>query len=78
MLGNIGKNRDPAALAYRKFVAEGIDFPSPWQHLKNQIFLCSDTFVEDIQCLMGNHYQLLIEASNSNLLKAMKFFSGGY
>jgi len=30
-------------------VAEGKNQPSPWEHLKNQIYLGSDQFVDDLQ-----------------------------
>ena len=31
---------------YIQFVAEGKDQPSLWEQMKNQVFLCSDAFVE--------------------------------
>lgn len=34
---------------YRAFVAAGKNQPSPWQGLRHQIFLGSDTFVEEMQ-----------------------------
>lgn len=34
---------------YRQFVAEGRNQPSPWEQLKNQIFLGDDAFVERMQ-----------------------------
>lgn len=42
-------NRAQAVTAYRAFVASGRKQPSPWARLKNQIYLGSDTFVEQIQ-----------------------------
>jgi REP element-mobilizing transposase RayT len=38
-----------AQATYRRFVAEGVQRPSPWEELKNQIYLGSDTFVEAMQ-----------------------------
>jgi putative transposase len=52
ILGNFGKQRKLAVEAYKKFVAEGKNQPSPWQALKNQIYLGSDNFVDDVQCKM--------------------------
>jgi putative transposase len=50
LLGVFGKRRAAAQLAYREFVAAGAGVPSPWQALKNQIYLGSDEFLEDMQC----------------------------
>jgi len=41
--------RTTAVVGYRRFVAEGIGAASPWQALKNQIYLGSDRFVERMQ-----------------------------
>jgi len=38
-----------AQSAYRGFVAEGNNQPSPWEALKNQIFLGSEAFVAEMQ-----------------------------
>ncbi len=37
------------ALYYRRFVAEGKGQPSPWEQLKQQVFLGSDAFVDAMQ-----------------------------
>jgi putative transposase len=50
LLGVFGKRRGAAQLAYREFVAAGAGMPSPWESLKNQIYLGSDEFLEDMQC----------------------------
>jgi putative transposase len=49
ILGAFSPNHTEAAERYRRYVAEGIGQPSPWIHLKNQIFLGSDAFVSDVQ-----------------------------
>ena len=43
-----GKTESEASAHYARFVGEGIVQPSPWVHLKNQIFLGSDTFVKSM------------------------------
>ena len=35
--------------AYRRFVAEGKNQPSPWQGLRNQVYLGDERFVERMQ-----------------------------
>ena len=49
VLGRFGRQRKLAQEAYRRFVQEGRGQPSPWESLKNQIYLGSDQFVEDMQ-----------------------------
>lgn len=44
-----GEHREVAINGYERFVAEGNSPPSPWEHLKNQVYLGSDQFVDDIQ-----------------------------
>ena len=50
ILGNFGARRSQAQQRYREFVKAGKGQPSPWQSLKNQIYLGTDEFVEDMQC----------------------------
>jgi len=49
VLGNFGRDRESAQKAYRAFVKQGRGQPGPWEALKNQIYLGSDQFVEDMQ-----------------------------
>ena len=47
-----------AQSAYRRFVAEGKKRPSPWEDLKNQIFLGSDAFVDEMQGKVASNQRL--------------------
>jgi putative transposase len=47
-----------AQSAYRRFVAEGRNQPSPWGQLKNQIYLGSETFVDEMQRKMNTDWRL--------------------
>jgi hypothetical protein len=38
-----------AQSAYHRFVADGKNQPSPWEQLKNQIYLGSEAFVDEMQ-----------------------------
>lgn len=58
ILGNFGSRRQAAQEAYRKFVAEGKEKSSPWARLKNQIYLGTDEFVEDMQCRLDPEQSL--------------------
>jgi len=44
-----GERCEAAINGYERFVAEGKSQQSPWEHLKNQIYLGSDQFVDDMQ-----------------------------
>ena len=50
ILGTFGRMRKNAQQKYMNFVQEGKGQPSPWESLKNQIYLGSDEFVDDMQC----------------------------
>ncbi len=58
VLSNFGKQKKRTQEAYRLFVQEGKGQPSPWESLKNQIYLGSDQFVEEVQCKMSPEQSL--------------------
>ncbi len=49
ILSAFAKQKKTAVTRYKAFVAEGKNHPSPWEELKNQIFLGTEKFVEDMQ-----------------------------
>ena len=49
LLAAFGRRKGRAMEAYRRFVAEGKNQPSPWQSLRNQVFLGDERFVERMQ-----------------------------
>jgi len=51
-LAAFADSRKDATVAYRRFVAEGIEIASPWGDLKGQIYLGSERFVERMQALI--------------------------
>ena len=46
LLRAFSDHRQQAVAEYRRFVAEGVNAPSPWGEVKNQIYLGSEQFVE--------------------------------
>ena len=46
VLAAFGRRKSKAVEGYRQFVAEGKGQPSPWQGLRNQVYLGSDRFVD--------------------------------
>lgn len=53
ILAGFGDRKSLAIERYKQFVAEGKDQPSPWQMLRNQIYLGGEPFVEMMQALIG-------------------------
>jgi REP element-mobilizing transposase RayT len=49
ILSAFGQRQSQAQQRYRAFVAEGKNRPSPWGQLKNQIYLGSEAFVDNLQ-----------------------------
>jgi putative transposase len=47
-----------AIASYRSFVAAGTGEPSPWENLKRQVFLGTDTFVESMQSRVPSRLDL--------------------
>ena len=50
ILACFADKRNQAQERYRRFVQAGRNQPSPWEQLKNQIYLGDDKFVEAMQC----------------------------
>jgi putative transposase len=48
-LAAFAEQRQDGQAAYRRFVADGKNQPSPWDDLKNQIYLGSEAFVDEMQ-----------------------------
>lgn len=50
ILSVFAKRKTLASQRYRAFVTEGKNLTTPWSALKNQVFLGSDDFVDEMQC----------------------------
>ena len=48
VLSGFDRNKKNACERYRLFVSQGLNQPSPWEELKNQVYLGSDQFVDDM------------------------------
>ena len=49
ILAAFGQTEAQAVEGYQSFIAAGKGQPSPWEHLKQQVYLGSDAFVEAMQ-----------------------------
>lgn len=50
ILAGFSETQQAAQQRYRDFVQAGKKRPSPWQQLKNQIYLGTDDFIDEVQC----------------------------
>jgi putative transposase len=80
ILGGFAENKRSAQLAYRRFVSEGKGQPAPWDHLKNQIYLGSDQFVEDMQCKMdpGQSLDDIPKPQKQSPVKPLSYYEKRY
>ena len=58
ILAAFGPTEAEASDGYRSFVAAGKGQPSPWENVKQQVFLGSDAFVEAMQRKVPRHRDL--------------------
>jgi REP element-mobilizing transposase RayT len=49
LLATFGRRKSLAMEGYKQFIKEGKNQPSPWQSLRNQVFLGDETFVQEVQ-----------------------------
>jgi hypothetical protein len=52
LLAQCGVERSEAQRRYRRFVAEGVKHPAPWEGLRGQIFLGQEGFVEAMRAVL--------------------------
>lgn len=50
ILSVFSSRKSIAIKRYREFVSQGKNQPNPWEQLRNQIYLGSDEFVDEMQC----------------------------
>lgn len=58
LLAAFGKRTSQAQIKYRGFIASGKNQPSPWEHLRNQIFLGSENYVMELQAKIADDKEL--------------------
>jgi putative transposase len=54
ILAAFASRKSLAIERYRQFISEGKDQPSPWQFLRNQVYLGDEKFVENLQALIDD------------------------
>ena len=57
-MASFGEKKKVATKRYKRFISQGGNQPSPWEELKNQIFLGSDKYVEEVLRLIDQTKEL--------------------
>lgn len=80
LLSAFGKTRKKAIDHYREFVAQGKNQPSPWEKLKNQIFLGDKKFVDDIQTkyVLNRELSEIPKVQKRKMPKTLDYYSTKY
>ncbi|QBQ54057.1 transposase [Nitrosococcus wardiae] len=80
ILSAFSRRKGEAIKRYRAFVSEGKNQPSPWEQLKNQIYLGSASFVEKMQRQLDSEQDLseIPSAQRRPVAKPLEYFSKKY
>lgn len=80
ILSVFGKQRKRAQQQYRDFVQQGKNQPSPWEALKNQIYLGSSSFVDEMQCKLDPEQSLkdIPKLQKQSAKKTLDYFKKRY
>ena len=80
LLAAFAKTRKIAIERYRDFVSQGKHQPSPWEQLKNQIFLGDEQFVEDLQYKLDSGQELseIPKIQRRKLPKPLDYYAKKY
>jgi len=80
LLSSFAKTKKTAIDRYRQFVAEGKNQPSPWEHLKNQIFLGDDQFVENMQARINENQEMseIPRAQRRKVPRPLDYYANKY
>ena len=58
LLASFGKTKGRAIKGYKAFVSQGKGLPSPWSALRNQVFLGTESYLEEMQVLIDTGKEL--------------------
>ena len=80
ILAGFGSDRQTAQKSYGRFVSQGRGVTSPMEDLRNQIYLGSERFVEEMQCKMPVDQSLddIPAPQRLSPKKPLSFFSGQF
>lgn len=58
LLSSFAKRKGDAIERYKHFIREGKGQPSPWSELRNQVYLGSESFIEELQSRVNEDLEL--------------------
>jgi hypothetical protein len=80
VLSAFARQRPRAHMLYREFVQQGKNQPSVWEYLKNQVYLGSDSFVDDMLCKLDPEQSLkgIAKLQKQSPIKPLTYFEKRY
>ena len=80
LLSTFARQKGKARNLYKAFVAEGKDQPSPWEQLRNQVYIGSEEFVETMREHQDAEKDLseIPAKQRRGVVKKLEYFSGNY
>lgn len=80
ILSAFSKRKTLAIQYYREFISQGKNQPKPWEQLKNQIYLGSDDFVDEMQCKIMPDKDLseIVSAQKRPTAKQLSYYINKY
>jgi REP element-mobilizing transposase RayT len=80
LLSNFSRTHRIAIERYKEFVSQGKNQPSPWEKLKNQVFLGEEEFVEDLLSKhnLGQGLSEIPRTQRRELPKSLDYYSQKY
>jgi len=80
LLSQFAVRKSAAIKRYEAFVSEGKNKPSPWESLRNQVFLGSDAFIEEVKSHIPDDKDLreIPQLQKRPLAKRLTYFKESY
>ncbi|HFD31362.1 MAG TPA: transposase [Gammaproteobacteria bacterium] len=80
VLSAFAKRKSLASERYREFVSHGKNQPKPWTALKNQIYLGTDSFVDEMQCKVMPDKDLseVVSSQKRPMVKELGYYEKKY
>ena len=80
VLSNFGKRQKTTIEKYRKYILEGKNQPSPFLKVRNQVFLGSDEFIEDMKSKVSTGKSLKGNSKKKKQkpIKTLKYYQKTY
>jgi REP element-mobilizing transposase RayT len=80
ILSAFSRSKHKAVKQYREFVSDGRNQPTPWEELKNQIYLGNEAFVDEMQCkiLPDTNLSEIPSAQKRQIPKQLEYYEKKY